>query len=98
MIRHPIPFWLFVGLGLLGFVVLGGVYAGLSVRQTRINPEQTILPGVKGLSAGFHPASSCSTGIYAREESRSLFPYCSILRRGRHAYRRFPSHRSQHNK
>jgi NitT/TauT family transport system permease protein len=53
MIRHPITLWLFVGLGLLGFVVLGGVYAGLSVRQTRINPEQTILPGVKGISAGF---------------------------------------------
>jgi NitT/TauT family transport system permease protein len=52
MIRRPIPFWLFVGLGVLGFVILGSIYAGLSIRQSRINPEQTILPGAKGLVSG----------------------------------------------
>ena len=52
MIRRPIPTWLFMSLALSGLFVGVAVYAGLSVRQTRINESQNVLPGLKGLSQG----------------------------------------------
>ncbi len=52
MIRRPIPRWLFITLAVCG--LLSGIlaYAGLSLRQTRINPSQNVLPGISGLSKG----------------------------------------------
>ncbi len=52
MIRRPIPFWLFATLAAAGvFVAIFG-YGVLSVRQTRINETQNVLPGIKGLATG----------------------------------------------
>ncbi|GIW97238.1 MAG: hypothetical protein KatS3mg111_0571 [Pirellulaceae bacterium] len=53
MIRHPIPKWLFYTLAAAGVAAAVAVYAGLSVRQTWINPTQNILPGIKGFVVGW---------------------------------------------
>ena len=53
MIRRPIPIWLFAMLAAAGISVAIVGYAVLSVRQTRINPSQNVLPGIKGLSHGW---------------------------------------------
>ena len=52
MVRYPIPQWLMIVLALAGLTVAIGVYGVLSARQTAINPTQTALPGVKGMTAG----------------------------------------------
>jgi ABC-type nitrate/sulfonate/bicarbonate transport system permease component len=52
MIRRPIPRWLFITLAICGLATGLIAYAGLSVRQTSINPTQNVLPGVKGLAKG----------------------------------------------
>ncbi len=53
MIRRPIPRWLFFGLAVAGIATAMGAYAALSARQTRINPTQNILPGIKGFAIGW---------------------------------------------
>jgi NitT/TauT family transport system permease protein len=53
MIRRPIPIWLFYLLSVVGVGVAIVFYSGLSVRQTRINPDQNIFPGVKAFGTGF---------------------------------------------
>ncbi len=52
MIRRSIPYWLFASLTATGIIVAMLVYATLSIRQTRINPSQNVLPGIKGLAVG----------------------------------------------
>ncbi len=52
MIRRPIPRWLTVGLGILGVVFLTSVYTWLSNRQTRINPNQKVIPSWQTFSEG----------------------------------------------
>lgn len=52
MIRRPIPTWLFITLGLAGVCIAGLIYSGLSARQTAINPNQSVMPGVSELWAG----------------------------------------------
>lgn len=47
MIRRPIPVWLSIVLGLLGVACMVGLYAGLSARQTRISPNQRVIPGLQ---------------------------------------------------
>ncbi|MCR9291256.1 MAG: ABC transporter permease subunit [bacterium] len=53
MIRQPIPAWLFWSLAVSGIVVAIAIYAGMSVYQTRINPTQSVIPGLKGFAEGF---------------------------------------------
>ncbi|MEZ6133513.1 MAG: ABC transporter permease subunit [Pirellulaceae bacterium] len=53
MIRQPIPTWLYIALAAGGLALALAVYALLAVRQTRINPSQTVLPGIQGISEGF---------------------------------------------
>ncbi len=52
MIRRPIPSWLIYVLGVTGVVVVLAIYAGLSIRQTRINPDQNIFPGLQAFGEG----------------------------------------------
>ncbi|MDX1929243.1 MAG: ABC transporter permease subunit, partial [Pirellulaceae bacterium] len=52
MIRRPIPIWLVYTLGVTGIVVVLAIYAALSIRQTRINPDQNIFPGIQALGEG----------------------------------------------
>jgi NitT/TauT family transport system permease protein len=52
MIRRPIPMWLFFTLAAAGIGVATLTYAGLSIKQTRTNPSQNVIPGIKGLSKG----------------------------------------------
>ena len=52
MIRRPIPMWLFVTLAAAGVGVAVLTYSGLSIKQTRTNPSQNVIPGIKGLSKG----------------------------------------------
>jgi len=52
MIRRPIPWWLFASLAAAGILLAITLYAVLSVRQTRINASQNVLPGIQGLSHG----------------------------------------------
>ncbi len=52
MIRRPIPLWLFLSLAVAGVLVALVGYAALSVRQTRINASQNVLPGISGLAKG----------------------------------------------
>lgn len=52
MIRDPIPTWLFIVLGTAGIAIALLVYSGLVVRQTKINPNQTVLPGAKAFWEG----------------------------------------------
>ncbi len=53
MIRRSIPSGLFIGIAAAGIAVVVMLYAGLSVRQTRINPTQNVMPGVKQFAEGF---------------------------------------------
>lgn len=53
MIRQPISKWLFFTLAAAGIMIAALVYSGLSIRQTRINETQGVLPGVKGFVKGF---------------------------------------------
>ncbi len=53
MIRRPIPTWLFYTLSVLGIGVVVGFYALLSLRQTRINPDQNVFPGLSAFGEGF---------------------------------------------
>jgi NitT/TauT family transport system permease protein len=53
MIRRPIPVWLFYSLSVAAVVIAIAVYAGLGIRQTRINPDQNVFPGVRALAHGF---------------------------------------------
>ncbi len=56
MIRRPIPFWLFVVLG-VGFVIgLGFLYAYLSHRQYGINEKQRVVPSYAAIGEGFAKA------------------------------------------
>lgn len=52
MIRRPIPTWLYITLGLAGVLVASIVYCGLSMRQTAINPDQSVMPGFSALAEG----------------------------------------------
>lgn len=52
MIRRPIPDWLIYTLGVAGIVVVVTLYAVLSIRQTRINPDQNIFPGIQAFGEG----------------------------------------------
>lgn len=52
MIRRPIPRWLTIGLGLFGVFSLLVIYAQLSLRQSRINPKQKVIPGWTAFSEG----------------------------------------------
>lgn len=52
MIRRPIPRWLSIVLGIVGVVVVSLIYEGLSIRQTSINPQQTVVPGARALIGG----------------------------------------------
>jgi NitT/TauT family transport system permease protein len=52
MIRRPIPNWLFWLLALGGVTVLLTSYEIVSLRQTRINPLQTTIPGFVKLGEG----------------------------------------------
>lgn len=53
MIRRPIPDWLIYTLGVVGVAVVIAIYAGLSIRQTMINPDQNIFPGIQAFGEGF---------------------------------------------
>ena len=53
MIRRPIPTWLNYTLGVAGVVVVLALYAGLSIRQTRINPDQNVFPTIQAFGEGF---------------------------------------------
>jgi NitT/TauT family transport system permease protein len=53
MIRRPIPRWLSIALGLVGVACLVGLYAGLSARQTRMSPNQKVIPGLQTFKEGF---------------------------------------------
>lgn len=52
MIRRPIPRWLSIGLGVAGVCVLFITYSQLSLRQTRMNPKQKVIPGWESFSEG----------------------------------------------
>lgn len=52
MIRRTIPTWLFIGLAIVGVLVLLVSYEFLSQRQTRINPKQTTIPSFEKLGEG----------------------------------------------
>ena len=52
MIRQPIPAWLVYTLGVTGVAIVLAIYAGLSIRQTLINPDQNIFPGIQALGEG----------------------------------------------
>ncbi len=52
MIRRPIPTWLVYALGVTGVIVVLAIYAALSIRQTRINPDQNIFPGIQAFGEG----------------------------------------------
>ncbi|MCC6509315.1 MAG: ABC transporter permease subunit, partial [Pirellulaceae bacterium] len=52
MIRRPIAYWLKVLLGVVGVLVIALIYEGLSIRQSGINPSQTVVPGVTGIMEG----------------------------------------------
>lgn len=52
MIRRPISTWLFLTLAAAGIAIVTCVYGGLSVRQSQINPTQSVLPGIEGFSKG----------------------------------------------
>lgn len=53
MIRRPIPTWLFITLAVCGVLAGAITYSGLSVRQTRINESQNVLPGISGFATGW---------------------------------------------
>ncbi len=53
MIRRPIPTWLFYTLSVLGIGLAVAFYGVLSVRQTRINPDQNVFPGLQAFGEGF---------------------------------------------
>jgi NitT/TauT family transport system permease protein len=53
MIRRSIPTWLFAALSVAGVVICLATYAGLSKRQTAINPEQTAFPWVGEFQEGW---------------------------------------------
>ena len=52
MIRRPISRTTAIVLGIIGVLVVSLIYEGLSIRQSRINPQQTVVPGVTGLFKG----------------------------------------------
>ncbi len=53
MIRSPIPRWLIIVLGVAGILLGMLVYGAMSIRQTRINPDQSVVPGLKAMGKGF---------------------------------------------
>ncbi len=53
MIRRPIPLWLFYGLSIAAVALAIAVYSYLSVRQTRINPDQNVFPNLSAFAKGF---------------------------------------------
>jgi NitT/TauT family transport system permease protein len=53
MIRRPIPTWLFVILACSGIAFAVAAYSFASLRQTQLNPRQTVMPGLKGFAEGF---------------------------------------------
>lgn len=52
MIRRPIPAWLFYTLGVTAILIAVAFYSGLSIRQTRINPDQNVFPNLKSFANG----------------------------------------------
>jgi NitT/TauT family transport system permease protein len=52
MIRHPLPTWLIIVLGVCGVIALMAVYAGLSYRQSTKNAQQKVIPGWTVLKEG----------------------------------------------
>ncbi len=52
MIRRPIPRWLIAVLGVAGILLAMLVYGAMSNRQTRINPDQSVVPGMKAMGKG----------------------------------------------
>lgn len=53
MIHRPIPLWLYFLLGAAGILLVALVYGGLSIRQTGINEDQSVLPGISAFGEGF---------------------------------------------
>ncbi len=51
MILRPIPQWLVIVLGVVGVLLVASIYEGLSIRQTKTNPQQTVVPGFKSIFA-----------------------------------------------
>jgi NitT/TauT family transport system permease protein len=54
MIRHPLPTWFTIVLGVCGVVALMTTYSVLSHRQTKKNPQQRVIPGWTALKEGAH--------------------------------------------
>lgn len=52
MIRRPIPPWLVITLGVASIFLMATFYELLSMRQTRVNEKQTVVPGFMTLSKG----------------------------------------------
>jgi NitT/TauT family transport system permease protein len=52
MIGQTIPRWLTFVLGIVGVLVVGLLYEALSLRQTAINPQQTVVPSYRALALG----------------------------------------------
>ena len=52
MIRRPISRTLTIVLGIIGVLIVSLLYEALSVRQTAINPQQTVVPGFRALIGG----------------------------------------------
>jgi len=52
MIRRPISRKFTIVLGIVGIAMVSLLYEGLSLRQTRINPQQTVVPGYRALIGG----------------------------------------------
>ena len=52
MIRQPISQTLKIVLGVVGVVIVCLLYEALSIRQTAINPQQTVVPGFRALFGG----------------------------------------------
>jgi NitT/TauT family transport system permease protein len=52
MIRKPIGIRWKIGLGVVAFVILAGVYTALSQWQYSKNPSQTVMPGWRQLASG----------------------------------------------
>lgn len=63
MIRRPIPTWLNYTLGVAGVVVVLALYEGLSIRQTRINPDQNVFPTIQAFGEGVSEITKVRGGL-----------------------------------
>lgn len=52
MIREPISRTTTIILGIIGVIIVSLLYEALSLRQTSINPQQTVVPGFRALIKG----------------------------------------------